>query len=177
MIVGITGKKYSGKSSAADKLCDHGFWKLSFAEPIKSMLSTLLRYTGMTPFDIRMLETDKEAYIKKLDSSYRELLQTLGTEWGRNSVDPDIWVKCAENAVNELPGVSVVFDDVRFENEADMIRKKGGLIIHLLRPAEHYDKHQSEQGISVNKTDVVITNDGTFESLMANVYGAVDVHF
>lgn len=50
------------------------------------------------------------------------LLQLLGTEWGRNTIDKDIWVKClrskADQWFSQQTGDSVVIvGDCRFKNE------------------------------------------------------------
>jgi CRP/FNR family transcriptional regulator len=58
-------------------------------------------------------------------------MQTLGTEWGRQCMDADIWVRAWAARAALL--TSAVADDVRFQNEADMIRNLGGVIIRVMR--------------------------------------------
>ena len=49
------------------------------------------------------------------------LLQMLGTDWARKTIDQDIWVKCmqkkAELWFRENPGGLLIVGDCRFENE------------------------------------------------------------
>lgn len=53
------------------------------------------------------------------------LLQMLGTEWGRNTIDPDIWVKCLQGEMRNISGETgnpkhlFIISDCRFENEFD----------------------------------------------------------
>lgn len=47
------------------------------------------------------------------------LLQVLGTEWGRKTIDEEIWVKCLQKKVQDAPEGLVVISDCRFENEFD----------------------------------------------------------
>lgn len=159
-LIGITGKAGSGKSTTANWLkSHHHFMEQSFAEPIREMLVTML---GESTWEIA-LET-KEEPISSIGKSPRELMQTLGTDWGRQMVHPDIWVNSAEEVLDlHLDrGASVVFSDVRFENEADFIRRQGGCIWHLSRTgAGTPHSHESECGIAVRLDlgDVTLNND------------------
>lgn len=86
-VIGLTGAAGSGKDTAADILCKtHRFIKLSFADPLYDMVSIATR----TPVDLLHERECKEATIKSIGASSRKLLQTLGTEWGREIIDKDI---------------------------------------------------------------------------------------
>lgn len=64
--------------------------------------------------------------------SPREIQQLWGTEY-RRAEDPDYWVKKLDEKVqrSEYP---VVITSVRFENEADLIMKSGGVLVRVNRP-------------------------------------------
>lgn len=175
MIVGIAGKKQSGKSTVASKLCEHGFTEMSLANPVKSAAHVILNHLGLSWADICVAEADKEAVIEPLGHSYRAMLQTLGTDWGR-ALNPDIWLNCAEHKLLKLSGGNVVVSDVRFENEAAFIRAHGGLIVHLVRHSSAVDAHASEAGIIVQHGDVVVSNNGSLEGLFNRVFMAVNNH-
>jgi hypothetical protein len=164
VIIGIAGKKCVGKSTAADLLVAQGFERASFAGPLKEMAASLLRNLGMNETEINAASVDKEAMLPRLGVSYRVMLQTLGTDWGR-ALNPDMWLLCAESKMPAQDAMHVVFDDLRFDNEAHLIRAKGGLIIHLSRETGLTDSHASEAGIGVHDGDAVIVNNGSFESL------------
>lgn len=58
----------------------------------------------------------------------------------------------------------IIIKDIRFENEADYIRKIGGTIWHIVREnAEPVNQHSSELGIAVQDSDTIIQNNGTLE--------------
>lgn len=79
------------------------------------------------------------------------LLQLLGTEWGRNSIDPEIWVKCM---LNRIEGVHkhytkmgeqvpiVIIDDCRFRNEYQALADLGLTV--RLTCARHLRKERAE---------------------------------
>jgi hypothetical protein len=170
ILIGITGRMESGKSSAASALVDRGdFQVVSFAMPLKEMAATLL----MSGFGYSRLVVDyhlgnKNKALPYVGVTMRHLLQTLGTDWGRNMIGPDLWVRSArERVVNLHKTTHVVVDDVRFEDEAAMIREAGGLVIHLRRERrlDYGLSHVSEAGISVGAKDVVIDNNGSIEDL------------
>ena len=65
----------------------------------------------------------------------------------------------------------MVITDVRFENEAQWVRKMGGRIVHVIRNnAPTVNPHASEAGVVQLPEDGVIINEGTdLESLQLTV--------
>jgi hypothetical protein len=172
-LVGITGRAGSGKDTVADYLCStHGFLKLSFAGPLKAMLAII---DMPEPVDRAL----KEQPIPGFDFSWREAAQKLGTEFGRG-LDPDIWTKIMERKLAHFADdVRIVFSDVRFENEAAMIRKLGGKVLHITGRAAELGAnagHASEAGILREPGDPVIHNEaslgGLFHLVRAALWGA-----
>lgn len=179
VIIGLAGPKQSGKTSAAYHLEKSGFYQMSFADPIRKMLSTVFLGCGYTPDEIEIAlykSDEKEKPLYPFYKSPREMMQTLGTEWGRNCVDPDIWVSIAKERIARIECDYIVFDDVRFENEAAMIRGLGGLIIHIDRDIVRLDAHASELGISDHEDDVFVDNDGSLNDFLLDVYAMVAGH-
>lgn len=175
MIIGFTGKKQAGKSTAAAFLVDQGYVKHSFADPLRDMANVLLTALGFSEADIKHYYDHKENPILGINTSMRYLLQTLGTEWGRSHVDPDLWVKCEQARLEKMfPEERIVYDDVRFENEAALIRSYGGLIVHIWRPGWRHDEHASESGIAVAKGDIRIDNCSNLGLLLDEVLSLVD---
>lgn len=159
-LVGITGKARSGKDTLAEYLVEHhGFLKLSFAEPIRRFVSDI---TGHSVEEL----TDgplKEEHLGWLDTTPRRLMQTVGTEWGREMVDPDLWLKVAHRRIREarqagVPGI--VIADVRFDNEAEFVRRWGGEVVRLTRPGSaEVAAHASEAGVRDDLVDYEVVND------------------
>lgn len=167
-LIGLTGKAGSGKDTCADHLVNiYGFQKLSWAAPLKQALAVM----GFPEPTDRTL---KEKQIEGFDFSWRQAAQALGTEWGRG-LDPDIWVKIIERSLHDLANDSyawnLVISDVRFENEATMIRRMGGRVVHITgRAVDLGDAagHASEAGVEYYPSkDSIIENTGTIADLYA----------
>lgn len=161
----------SGKTTIANALvAREGYQRIAFADPLKAMTCRFLESLGYREDQAqRMVYIDKEVVIPQLGVTTRHLLQTLGTEWGRQCVHPDVWLKCwSETAVRHA---KVVVDDVRFSNEAQLIRDTGGELWCVVRPgqAAHTD-HASEGGLAGWEFDRVICNDGTMRELLDDLF-------
>jgi hypothetical protein len=184
VIIGLSGKAQRGKTTASNLLAvSFGFNEVSFATPLKEGIKTMF---GLTEEHVN--GSLKEAQLEGMREGVtpRMLMQTLGTEWGRNIIDPDLWVKLSlQRAAKMGDDARIVFSDVRFENEARAIRDAGGFIIHIrrrkmdeadakarkakawtmlkqLKPVSAYNAlfpHKSEAGVKVREGDSVIDND------------------
>jgi hypothetical protein len=182
MIIGLHGPAGSGKSEAANHLVNTlGFDIVKFAYPLKEMLSAYYRALGLNWTEIgRRIEGD----LKEVNDPYlggrtpRHAMQTLGTEWGRDSMRRDFWIEAWRIRVLNRD-VNVVVDDVRFDNEALAIRALGGQIIKL-EPAvlrRDVSVHSSEASIHPDLVDAVVRNDGTLADLRARVTKVINPSF
>lgn len=180
-LIALHGVAGSGKSLASDHLWNgHGFATTKFAGPLKGMLRMLLIINGVkTTGEIdRYIEGD----LKEVPSDYfggktpRYLMQTLGTEWGRELIADDLWLSTWKNGVQSMGEDSVVVDDCRFENEATLVRSMGGRVIHIKRPDPDRDPgvHSSEVELEVKPQDLVIWNTGTKQELYDKIDLIVD---
>lgn len=179
-LVGIAGRMSVGKSAVAQMLQEtRDYEGVSFAKPLKEMARVLLVNLGYSPLMIDFHFSHKFSVIPHLGVSMRHVLQTLGTEWGRNLLDHSLWVDLADFKIREsMAYADVVIDDVRFEDEAAFIRAHDGLVIHLRRPGSAAaSDHVSESGITVGARDVVIVNDGSLGDLFEAVNGAIERFF
>lgn len=160
-LVAFTGLAQSGKTTAAQVLCRRGYDRMSFADPIKQMVRCLTA------------ETDKNRQLPQFgDKTLRHLYQTLGTDWGRNMIHPNIWVQLGAERIISLIGdveegaiQGIVIDDLRFDNEAQLVRAMGGIVVQVHRPGVHAMPHESEAGISPHLVDVDLDNDADHEAL------------
>lgn len=152
----------SGKTLASDVLTHQGFIRLSFAAPLKRMCIEFLMMLGYSKATaLEYVFTNKEVLIPEVNQTPRHLMQTLGTEWGRNLIDNDVWLTIFEQASKGFK--KVVVDDVRFANEAEKIKQMGGEVWKIVRPSASYNGAHSSEGRldDWNGFDHVIYNDGT----------------
>jgi hypothetical protein len=161
----------SGKSTVARMLTSRGFEQHSLADPIKNMVFSLLRdldIEASRAYDY--ITTNKSEVIEELGVNPRHILRTLGTEWGRDCIHPQIWLKAWEARSSKCE--RVVVDDVRFVNEAELIKSKGGQLWRIVRPGvEDPDGfHASEGGLEGWEFDGIIYNDKTFGELSQEVF-------
>jgi hypothetical protein len=178
MIIGFAGKKQVGKSTATGWLVDAGFARSSFAEPMKEMAVSMLVGMGLSFDEVMFFMQYKEERMPLLGVSMRHLLQTLGTDWGRQLIHPDVWVMATARRIEDQlnQGRDVVIEDVRFENEAAFIRDHGGLVVHIERETGYSDGHESESGIGHAYGDATIHNSHlTIEAFRTVVLGLAGV--
>jgi hypothetical protein len=172
-IIGLySSAAQSGKSTVANVLVQEGGYEVvKFAGPLKDMARGLLRSMGMAPATVeRMVEGDlKEAVIPGFETvTPRKIMQTLGTDWGREAMDRDLWLKVAASNIERLraEGHPVVVDDVRFPNEMAMIRHLGGIVVKVFRPGVKLVGESRYEGLLESSTfDVIVVNVGTLEQL------------
>jgi hypothetical protein len=171
LLIGLHGPAGSGKTTVGQILGRLGFDRYAFADPLKAGLDAM--------FDLgdSLHGREKERIVPWIGKSVRELMQTLGTEWGRGMVDEDIWLRCAARAIDESTAGSsrgLVITDVRFSNEAQWIRKRGGRVWHIQRPIIPITgHHSSEAGIPRGVADIVVLNTGDVEDLVFSVARAL----
>lgn len=99
---------------------------------------------------------------------YRELLQWIGTEAMRNVIHQNVWVNALFSDYNEES--KWIISDMRFPNEMEAVKKRGGITIRIERPNTNKGTHPSETALDNVEFDYVIQNDGTKEDLIEKVY-------
>lgn len=144
IVVALTGLAGAGKDSVADILVrDHGFVKMSFADPLKRMVQTLDPIVGyydescciecgpphfepvyLTDLYDNYLFDDEDIKDSEYGDEVRRLWQRFGTDVMR-AEDPNYWVNKAQRAILDSGYDKVVLSDCRFPNEADMIYALG----------------------------------------------------
>lgn len=152
MIIGLSGWARSGKDTVADILVkNHGFTKLSFAQPMRDALYALNPRVNFSEYDeLQRLRDviDTHSWDNYKDTEYgdeiRGLMQRFGTEVGRSLFGQDFWVNQALRKIPE--GANVVIADTRFLNEAQAIENLGGAVWRVNRPGvvaanDHVSEH------------------------------------
>lgn len=178
-LIGLTGPAGCGKDTVRSMLeVHHGYHGLALADPIRSMITSLLR-TACADANHAHARELKERPIPGLGVSYRHLAQTLGTEWGRNTIAPDLWTGIAEARMAELRGdkfgrINFVVSDIRFESEAQWLLQRGGVIWEIMRTGQPGVRpHTSEAGIPHAHISQAICNGGNIADLHQCVHSAL----
>lgn len=167
LLLGLTGPAGAGKDTVGKRLyMTHNFVNTSFAEP--------LRCAAMEVFGLDYDHfIDRE--LKETVNGYwgltpRQMLQRLGTEAIRGTFGPEFWVRRWCQTYAEVHDTDhIVVTDVRFPEEAQMVRERGGVLVHILRDDVTRFNHASDQGIPFLAGDHVIENDGDIKGLYAKV--------
>ena len=176
ILIGIMGKKRSGKDTFAQALVDHhNFQRLAFADPLKEMALDLDPIVGpATLVNIHPTEryhrlsrvTDPlggEAPKDLVPGARPTALQGLAPAVRKQ--DPFFWARTtmpAADAAITFEKRSVVISDVRMPNEATEILDRGGYLVRITRDGVvDYDSHESETALDDFGADFEIPNVGT----------------
>jgi hypothetical protein len=140
-IIGICGLIGSGKGTVGDILVnEYGYTKISFADRLKDSAATMFDWPrhmleGDTPESRAWREQTDEFWSTELgrEITPRLVLQLLGTDCMRKGFDDNIWLLIIKRTILENPDIDYVIPDVRFFNEADVIRDLGGEVWQVQR--------------------------------------------
>jgi hypothetical protein len=181
MLIGITGKKRSGKDTAGFYLRDtYGFTK---ARPLAIFKDSFKEWFG---WDERHMEGDlKEVVDPLFGFSPRQLMQVFGTELMKYDLGnhipgfahvcgEDIWIRSFVRWYDQQPRGNYVLTDLRFVNESQRI--PFDIIIRLKSDRSPEDTHASEQEIDRISADYEIVNNGygTQEALFKELDRIID---
>jgi hypothetical protein len=171
-LIGLAGNIGAGKSAAAAMV--PGAHHLQWADPIYRGLAAMLD----VPEEILRDRTNKEqpVTVSGVEIVSRHLMRTLGTEWGRQLVHPDLWVRLTVGRIARIASATgcTVFTicGTRFANELAAVRENGGEVWWIDRPGTETGPHASDRMIVREQCDRVVVNDGTVEQLRGRVLQA-----
>lgn len=155
MLIGISGKKKTGKTTVAKALQqDLGSAEIfSFGDPLKDEASAKYQF----PRSWCDTEIGKDKIIHNDDlldltgsnqSTVREVLQAYGTDCVRKE-DSFYWIKSIDKYIRNSSADYKIIADMRFENEAGYVDVNNGLLIRIepYEGYESYDSHWSETAL------------------------------
>lgn len=155
-IIGLAGRKWSGKDTSADYLVRrYGFTKYAFAGPLKGFCRDIFDLDHVQLYGVK-----RDVKDARYDLTPRQLMQKFGSDFLRDMIDRDFWIKFFVRWAQKQQR-PIVVSDVRFQNELDIIKSLGGHVIKLERKdAGHIsdDPHSSECVDSLKNIDVIIEN-------------------
>lgn len=162
--IGAIGQDKFMNSDVHDILGQHlSIYTCHFADPLKEIAEVM----GFTYDQVhgQSLKSVKDEFWQ---ITPREFLQMCGTEMFRKVWRDDVWVQLARKRIkvlkesiadNESIQDIVFIPDVRFPNEADMIKKEGGLMIRISRAGIQEMNHASENQVKDLSVDIEMIND------------------
>lgn len=165
-VIGITGRAQSGKSTFAEMIATarQTAWICSFADPLRDVVEAAFGSRYETQAEKAAVDPFWEKQLRHYGLmgaqpiTGRRILQYVGTEVFRQHVHQDFWCMVMERRLQSMTGL-VLIPDVRFENEAALVRRYGTLV-HLFRegmPAPT-DGHCSECPVGWAQGDDTVTN-------------------
>jgi hypothetical protein len=184
MIIGIAGKKLSGKTTLAQVFIEHGYEKASFATGLKEYVGKLynwnqdelnspegkesLLYNPVLWDEIACDHLSKiigQNIVFKSEKQFktrREALEYIGTDVLRDH-DVDFHIKEFKRRFSE--GLFVC-DDLRFPNELSVLKEMNAYCLYIVRSNVQYSSnHASENSLFSSDFENIISNDGTKEEL------------
>jgi hypothetical protein len=178
LLVGLTGRKRHGKDSCADVLVkEFGFVRYRFADVLKQVCQLVFQ---LSHAQVHGDEKEKETVDPRWNTTPRKLMQVVGTEMFRETLlraipeidlgsDGSLWCHSFRMWVESLPtSQRIVISDVRFEDEARIIRSLGGFLFRVVRPhwmAHGDDPHVSETAQDAIPVDDTVVNDADVATL------------
>jgi hypothetical protein len=165
-LIALTGFAGAGKTTAAEILAaNYNYCRLSFATPIKDMLKIL----GLNKNEVYGQAKDIPCSLLN-ERIPRTAMQTIG-DWGKVNFGEDFWANLLKAKYLKLrsQGYSIVIDDLRFKNEARMVKELGGELVYIFKEFPENITHESERQVMEIKHDFVIVNKGSIKELTKNL--------
>lgn len=166
----------SGKTTVAEYLVQYlGASRMSFAGPIRHAVEPLLAYHVPSSHtrDALLNGHLKDYMIPGIHMTGRDFI--IGVGEGMRSRNPDFW------CVTLLPSImaarkagwSVVVDDLRRENEYDMLAGLGAAFWKIVRPSTTGRDDGANEGLLCDRGwDCEVVNDGSLSDLRCRIYDA-----
>lgn len=180
ILIGLHGLAEVGKSTAALTLCQQlELHRYIIAQPITMACAAALDMSHQV-----FLSLDKNAVIETLSITKRRFMQRMGDSLIADN--PNALIRMLEERItinepyNQFNNGELV-EDVRTNAEANWIRSRGGIVIHIRKPdAPKAPDHRTERGIEWKATDLAINNDGStgdYQWKLKNLAQNLRAHF
>lgn len=181
MRLAFCGKQRAGKDTAAEFLAKvYGGTIYKFADPLYEMMHSIYEIAGLPHGS---------------NTKDRTLLQLLGTDWGRKTIDPDIWMNIMDRRLTDQSRIhdtmkehsifqdynedNIFITDARFSNEIELLKKHGFKIYYIDATEENRISrgavnltHASETALdNYSSYDYIIDNNDKIQKF----YGKVEI--
>lgn len=168
MIIGLTGYAQSGKDTVAKILVeDFGYTRVAFADKIREF------YYEIAPDYVKFIVDEVGWEKAKQFSVVRESLQDIGLG-ARKIFGDQFWIAQALRDVH-FEG-NFVITDMRFPNEAEVVRKYDNAQIWRVKRdgVEAVNRHPSETAMEGERMDQIVKNNGTIEDLKILIHSRMN---
>jgi hypothetical protein len=164
----------SGKSTFAQAMLNAvpGAQLLKFADGMRDAVVSVVApfFEGGSEEVENWLSDDRKdtRLIPTLHVTLRHMLQTIGHEWGRTHIHQDLWVKRVKQRITKLHNVPlIVIDDLRYENEYEMLRDLDAVMVRIKRPftMDATTLHPSDARLESMVWDMEVSNSRTAHQL------------
>ena len=165
LLINCTRDQLENESFKSKELGEE--WWYWYMEREGGYSSIILDYLTTTKKELKSYEG-----LELIKPTPRFLMQFVGTNLFRNQLHPEIWVNSlfTDYQPNNLIYPSWCITDMRFLNEMEAVKKKGGITIRVNRNLEESkDQHESETELDNAEFDYVIENSGSIEELIEKV--------
>ena len=178
-IIVVSGKRGSGKDTFADifirkklikelsegidfsKVID--FEKLSFAQPIKEILSIITDKT------VKELDENKNCKLEFEDKTVRDYYRLIADSF-KKIFDENIWVRLLVKKIDK--NKRYIITDLRFKNEYSILLEKFNPVFIRIKRSVEEDNHISETSLDDlpdSNFDFIINNTGNIENLKREI--------
>lgn len=179
LLIGLTGYAQSGKDTVGSRLIsEHGYTRVSFADGLRDAVYALnpivaqgVMEQGLAAETLRIQDVVDQIgweLAKRYYLEVRELLQRMGTEVGREQFGENFWTDLADHKIQAIKPWPVVITDVRFANEAEFVRERGGVVWKIERPGVGPVNDHASDRLDFD-ADRIVQNDGDIALLYARV--------
>lgn len=186
--IGLIGHRRAGKTTLAEIVSEGGYRHESFADPLRGLLVDLWEPLGLpgrwgvpAPADSyiqgalprwvgrpgALHETASGTLVGPLDvlkryhPEVREAMRAIGA--AVRAALPGAFVDAMRPKLDA--GDPVIVDDVRFLDEAELIRQKGGVLVHVRRPEGTTRDPETLNLLDAVEPDIRLYNTGSLEDL------------
>jgi hypothetical protein len=167
MIIGLTGYAQSGKDTVAKILVEnYGYTRVAFADKIRDFLyemNPMVDNVAGEPIFLKE-RVDRDGWeVAKKNPHIRRTLQNAGVS-ARKVFGEEFWID--RSLVSILRNENTVITDVRFINEADVVKHQAGQVWRIKRlGVDAVNAHVSESQMDGYPVDQIFTNNSSIEDL------------
>ena len=206
-VIGLAGHKGSGKDTLGDHLGSYintegkrEAFTIGLADPLKLYCAqeygldlttchaddhtknTTLSPVAWNTMPKEIQERFEHTKADTTNMTYREVLQIVGTELGRDKYGENVWINKFVDSVASIKSdkpITIIVTDVRYDNEAQFIMDNGGHVVRIISDYKAVDMHVSEMGVSRYNYEVEGKGKASLKASKQDIetlYGYITLH-